>query len=71
MEEEEGVTAAGTLDETMAGAADRPTASRFAEHPCGGAARPAKDSIAPKPNARLAASVEGPRSEAEGAPPSC
>ena len=54
------------------------TASRFAEHPCGGAARPAKASLAPKPNARLAASVEDPRSdfeayrsEAEGAPASC
>ena len=29
-------------------------ASRFAEHPCAGAARPARASIAPKPNTRLA-----------------
>ena len=41
--------------------------------PCGGAPQPAKASIAPKPNNRLAASVEDPRpfqgasrSEAEG-----
>ncbi|MBF8262247.1 MAG: hypothetical protein HW376_1776 [candidate division NC10 bacterium] len=32
----------------------RLTASRFAQHPCGGAARPAKTSIAPKPNTGLA-----------------
>jgi len=53
--------AAGSLGETMAGSADRLTASRFAEHPCGGAARPAKISIAPKPSTRLAPSVEDPR----------
>ena len=38
----------------MRGEHRRLTASRFAEHPCGGAARPAKASIAPKANARLA-----------------
>jgi len=32
----------------------RLTASRFAKHPCGGAARPANASIALKPNTRLA-----------------
>ena len=35
----------------------RLTASKFAEHACDGAARPAKASIAPKPNTRLAGSV--------------
>src|SRR3990172_5469138 len=42
------------------------TASRFAEHPCGGAARPAKGSIAPKPIAWLAGSVEDPRELSRG-----
>jgi len=40
----------------------RLTASRYAEHPCGGGARPATTSIAPKLNTRLAGSVEDPRS---------
>ena len=38
----------------MAGAADRLTASRLAWYPYGGAARPAKVSIAPKPSDRMA-----------------
>src|SRR3972149_406978 len=39
----------------------RLTASRYAEHPCGGAALAAKASIAPEPNTRLAGAVEDPR----------
>ena len=37
------------------------TASRFAEHPVGGAARPAKASIAQKPTPGWPGSVEDPR----------
>jgi len=54
----------------------RLTASRFAERPCGGAARPANVNIAPKPNAGLAG--VGRRSPAlsrvlrpDGLPPLC
>ena len=39
----------------------RLTASRFAEYPCGGAARPATTSIAPKPTPGWPGSVEDPR----------
>src|SRR3990172_1384049 len=42
-----------------------PTASRFAEHPCGGAAWSAKASIAPNSTPGWPGSVENPRSDCE------
>src|SRR3990170_8681879 len=43
----------------------RPTASRFAEHPCGGAAWPAKASIAPNSTPGWPGSVEDPGATAK------
>ena len=48
----------GEQDSLSIGLSIRLTASRFAEHPCGGVTRPAKVSIAPKPNAWLARSAQ-------------